>query len=91
MRVVIVAHRERPITRVGQVEKVLDKFEIGPASHATPEPITWTSTFDWCQNDDGSQIQLEILLHDDAQALSLISELRACGFVASSGNFTLTH
>jgi hypothetical protein len=33
----------------------------------------------------------EIVLHDDTQAPSLISELRACGFVASSGNFALTH
>jgi hypothetical protein len=91
MRVVIVARRERPITRPGQVEKVLNKFEIGPASHARPEPITRRSTFDWRQNDDGSQIELEIVLHDDVQAPSLISELRACGFVASSGNFALTH
>jgi hypothetical protein len=91
MRVVIVARRERPITRPGQVEKVLNKFEIGPASHTRPEPITWSSTFDWRQNNDGSQIELEIVLHDDAQAPSLISELRACGFVASSGNFALTH
>jgi hypothetical protein len=91
MRVVIVARRARPITRPGQVEKVLDKFEIGPASHAGPELISWMSTFDWAQNDDGSQIELEIVLHDDAQAPSLISELRACGFVASSGNFALKH
>jgi hypothetical protein len=89
MRVVIVARRERPITRPGQLEKVLDKFKIGPASHAGPGPISWTST--WSQNDDGGQIKLEIVLHDDAQAPSLISELRACGFVASLGNFALTH
>jgi hypothetical protein len=91
MRVVIVARRERPITRPGQVEKVLDKFKIGRASRVEPGPISWMSTFDWSQNDDGSQIQLEIMLHDDAQAPSVISELRACGFVASSGNFALTH
>jgi hypothetical protein len=91
MRVVIVARRERPITRLGQVEKVLDKFNIGPVSHAEPGPISCMSTFDWSQNDDGSQIELEIVLHDDAQAPSLISELRACGFVASSGNFAITH
>ena len=91
MRLVIVARRERPITRPGQVEKVLDKFKIGPMSHAGPGPISWKSTFDRSQNDDGSQIELEIMLHDDAQAPSLISELRACGFVASSGNFALTH
>ena len=89
MRIVIVARRERPITRPGQVEKVLDKFKIGPASHAGPGPISWMST--WSQNDDGGQIELEIVLHDDAQAPSLISELRACGFVASSGNFALKH
>ena len=91
MRVVIVARRERPITRSGQVEKVLDKFEIGPAGHPGPGPISWMSTFDWSQNDDGSQTELEIVLHDDAQAPSLISELRACGFVASSGDFALRH
>ena len=91
MRVVIVARRERPITRPSQVEKVLDKFKIRPASHAGLGPIGWISTFDWTQNDDGSQIELKIVLHDDAQAPSLISELRACGFVASSGNFALTH
>ena len=91
MRVIIVARRERPITRPGQVQKVLNKFEIGPASHTGPMPATWTSTFDWRQNDDGSHIELEIVLHDDAQTPSLISELRACGFVASSGNFALTH
>ena len=91
MNVVIVARRERRITRPGQVEKVLEKFEIGPASHTRPGPITWMSTFDWRQNDDGSQVELEIVLHDGAQVPSLISELRACGFVASSGNFALTH
>ena len=91
MRVIIVARRERPITRPGQVKKVLDKFEIGPASHAGPGPISWMSTVDWRQKDDGSQIELEIVLQDDAQAPSLISELRACGFVSSSGNFALTH
>ena len=91
MPVVIIARRERPITRPGQVEKVLDEFKIGPASYAGPGPISWMSTFDWSQNDNGSQIELEIVLHDDAQAPSLISELRACGFVASSGNFALTH
>jgi hypothetical protein len=48
------------------------------------------STFDWSQNDDGGQIELKIVLDDDTQAPSLISELRACGFVASSGNFELT-
>jgi hypothetical protein len=89
--VVIIARRERPITRPGQVKKVLDKFKIGPASYAGPGPISWMSTFDWTQNDNGSQIELEIVLHDDSQAPSLISELRACGFVASSGNFALTH
>jgi hypothetical protein len=61
MRVVIVARRGRPITRPGQVEKVLDKFKIGPASHAGLGPISWMSTFDWSQNDDGSQIELEIV------------------------------
>ena len=91
MRVFIVARRERPITRPGQVEKVLDKFKIGTVSHAGPGPISWMSTFDWSQNDDGSQIELEIVLHDDAQAPCLISELRACGFVASSSNFAVTH
>src|SRR6516225_117401 len=60
MRVVIIARRERPITRPGQVEKVLDKFKIGPASYAGPGPISWMSTFDWSQNDNGSQIELEI-------------------------------
>jgi hypothetical protein len=91
MRVIIVARRERPITRPGQVQKVLNKFEIGPASRTGPVPTASTSTFDWRQNDDGGHIELEIVLHDDAQAPSLISELRACGFVASSGNFALTH
>ena len=91
MHVFIVARRERPITRVGQVEKVLEKFEIGPASHERSGPVTKASTFDRRQNDDGSQIELEIVLHDDAQAPCLIAELRACGFVASSGNFALTH
>ena len=91
MPVVIIARRERPITRPGRVEKVLDKFKIGPASYAGPGPISWMSTLDWTQNDNGSQIELEIVLHDDAQAPSLIAELRACGFVASSGNFALTH
>jgi hypothetical protein len=86
MHVVIVARRERPVTRPGQVEKVLDKFKIRPAGHAGPGP-----TFDWSQNDDGGQIELEIVLDDYAQAPSLISELRACGFVAASGNFALTH
>jgi hypothetical protein len=90
MHVVIVARRERPVRRHGQVEKVLDKFKIRPAGHAGPGPISWKSTFDWSQNDDGSQIELEILLDDYAQAPSLISELRACGFVASSGDFALT-
>ena len=91
MPVVIIARRERPITRPGQVEKVLDKFKIGPASYAGPGQIGWMSTFNWSHNDSGSQIELEIVLHDDAQAPSLISELRACGFVASSGNFALKH
>jgi len=90
MHAVIIARRERPITRPGQVEKVLDKFKIGPASYAAPEQIGSMSTFNW-QNESGSQIELEIVLHDDAQAPSLISELRACGFVASSGNFALKH
>ena len=89
MPVVIIARRERPISRPGLLDKVLDKFKIAPASHAGPGPISWMST--WSQNDDGGQIELEIVLHDDAQAPSLISELRACGFVASSGNFALTH
>ena len=88
---VIVARRERPIMRVGQVEKVLQKFEIGPARHERSGPVTRTSTFHRRQNDDGSQIELEIVLHDDAQAPSLVAELRGCGFVASSGNFALTH
>ena len=76
MRVVIVARRERPITRPGQVEKVLDKFKIGPASYAGPGPISWMSTFDWSQNDNGSQ--LEIVLHDDAQAPSLTEAIKSC-------------
>ena len=87
---VIIARRQRPITRPGQVEKVLDKFKIGPAI-AGPGQIGWMSTFNWSHNDSGSQIELEIVLHDEAQAPSLISELRACGFVASSGNFALKH
>ena len=85
---VIIARRQRPITRPGQVEKVLDKFKIGPASYAGPGQM---STFNWSHNESGSQIELEIVLHDDAQAPSLITELRACGFVASSGNFALKH
>jgi hypothetical protein len=91
MHVVIIARRERPITRPGQVEKVLDKFKIGPVSYAGSGQIGWMSTFNWSQNDSGSQIELEIVLHDDAQAPFLISELRACGFVASSGNFALKY
>src|SRR6516162_8657989 len=87
---VIIARRQRPITRPGQLEKVLDKFKIGPASYAGPGQIGWMSTFNWSHNDSGSQIELEIVLHDDAQAPSLISELRAYGFVASSGNFALS-
>jgi hypothetical protein len=91
MHVVIIARRERPVTRPGQVEKVLDKFKIGPASYAGLGQIGSMSTFNLSQNDSGSQIELEIVLHDDAQAPFLISELRACGFVASSGNFALKH
>ena len=54
MDVVIIARRERPITRPGQVEKVLDKFKIGPASYAGPAQIGWMSTFNWSQNEAGS-------------------------------------
>jgi hypothetical protein len=62
MHAVIIARRERPITRPGKVEKVLDKFKIGPASYAAPGQIGSMSTFNWRQNDSGSQIELEIVV-----------------------------
>jgi hypothetical protein len=42
------------------------------------------STFDWSQNDNGSQIELEIVLHDDAQAPSLI-RIDECGRAGQQG------